>query len=67
MPKQEDTQRAWVAARVEEYGSIQRSTPDSITERAWAELCRHYGVSARPAKARNLEEALRALADLAKP
>lgn len=67
MPKQEDTQRAWVEARVREHGSIQRATPEGFTERAWATLCKHYGVQARPAKARNLEEALRALADLAKP
>lgn len=52
---------------MEEYGSIQRATPEGFTERAWAELCKHFGVSARPAKARNLEEALRAVAELAKP
>lgn len=65
--QQEDTQRAWVAARVQEFGNVQRSTPEGFTQRAWAELCRHYGISSRPEKARTLEEALLRVADLAKP
>lgn len=62
----EEKQRAYVEARVKEYGSVGASTPDGLTQRAWAALCKHYGVSARPQKARTLEEALRAVAELAK-
>lgn len=67
MPKREDTERAWIVARVTEYGSVQSSVPDGFTIRAWTLLCKHYGVQALPVKARNLEEALRAVAELANP
>lgn len=64
-PSSEDKLRAWCQARVDEHGNIQRSTPPEFTQRAWAELCRHLGVSTKSVKARTLEEALARVAELA--
>jgi hypothetical protein len=65
-PSEEEKLRAYIEARVLEYGNIQASTPPEFTQRAWRDLCRHFGVTgAGPRKARTLEEALVRVAELA--
>ena len=65
MNSNEDALRAWVQARVDEHGSVDKAWPrDQFTSRAWRELCEHLGIAASK-KAASLEEALKRLAELA--
>ena len=61
----EEKQRAWVQARVQQFGGIDRSCPDDFTMHGWRKVCAHYGVKFRKDKASSLDEALRRVADLA--
>ena len=66
MPEDDGKEKAWVQARVNEYGSITAAKPDGITHQAWRKLCRHYGVTSQKfGKANTLEQALEAVARLA--
>jgi len=65
-PEQDEDTRAWVQARVDEVGSIEAAKPDTVTQRAWRDLCRHLAVTARPRRAANLQEALEEVARLAR-
>lgn len=63
--REHDRERAWVQARVEQYGSIDAARPrDDFTRSAWRDLCAHYQINTK-AKAASLEEALLRLAELA--
>ena len=68
MPTPKRDVHAWVQARVDEHGGVHAAKPDDFTRKAWEELCRHLGVtSPRFKKVRTLEDALKAVADLASP
>lgn len=56
--------RAWVQARVDEYGQIEKACPQGVSRMLWRDICKKLGVSARHKDA-SLEAALRALADSA--
>lgn len=59
-------ERAWVQARVNEAGGIEKARPADFSQTAWRELCRHFGVrSPRFKQVSSLEDALRAVAERA--
>ena len=63
MPGHQDDIRAWVQARVDEAGSVNDSRPADFTQKAWRQVCKELGVSARGNKVSTLEEALKRLAE----
>ena len=64
-PEGQEAMRAWVIARVQEAGGIDAARPDNFTQKAWRALCHHLQV--KPKKVSTLEDALRAVAELAGP
>lgn len=60
--------RLYAQARVDDAGGVDAAKPDDFTQKSWRDLCSHLGVaSPRRKKVRSLDEALRAVAELAKP
>ena len=58
--------RAWIQARVDQHGSVDRARPEGVTWGLWRDTCKTLGITARK-KNVELEAALRKLADSAQP
>lgn len=54
--------KAWVQARVNECGSVDKARPEGVSQDTWRDVCRKLKVSTRK-RDTELEAALKALAD----